>query len=468
MAEPVYWLYDSENASYEGELRISDPRDGTLVGAIPSTGLGDVHRALHVARTTFHDWRWVPAAERCGALKEGAAALSDRETELAELNLRETGKPLQESLEGIRAGISTLLQYAEYAPLHRGHSLNGATDALDLSRAEPRGVVVVLTPWNDPVAVACGLIGAAVAMGNTVVYKPSERCPHTGRLLGELLEAALPPGVLQTVIGGARTGEFLINGTDIDVIAHVGSSRTGEEIARVAGPTTHVIRENGGNDPLIVDADVDPVWAARQAALGAFANVGQICTSVERIYVHRAVADAFCAALADCAAELNASGTLAPLVDDALRDIVHGQVSGALDDGAEALEGGSIPQGAGSYYPATVLTGCTGSMRIMREETFGPVAPIQLADDFEDAVAQACKDRYGLAASVLTPSLDHALLAAQLLPVGTVKVNGVFGGAPGGSAQPRHASGSGFGYGPGLLDEMSTVKVVHLERGSVG
>lgn len=466
MAEPALWLYDPEQASYEGRLRITDPRDDSLVGEVPAATLGDLHDALRETRDAFRGWRAVASADRGAALHGAADAVHQHESELATLNLRETGKPYDEALAGVRAGIGTLRQYAEYAPLHRGHSLNGSTGAVDFSRAEPRGVAVVLTPWNDPVAVACGLIGAAVGMGNTVVYKPSERCPHTGGLLGDLLAAAFPSGVVHTVIGAAGTGAALIDGTGIDIVAHVGSSATGEAIARlVAGTKTHVIRENGGNDALIVDSDVDPLWAAEQAATGAYANSGQICTSVERIYVHRSIAEAFTTALVRKAIELNASGALAPLVDDELRDAVNRQVESAVADGAVARAGGAIPGGQGAYYPATVLTGCTSGMQVMREETFGPIAPIQVAADFADALRLACSDRYGLAASVLTGSLEHALLAAERLPVGTVKVNGVFGGAPGGSAQPRGDSGVGFGYGPGLLDEMSTTKVVHIETG---
>ena len=134
----------------------------------------------------------------------------------------------------------------------------------------------------------------------------------------------------------------------------------------------------------------------------------------------------------------------------------------ALEHGAKALTGGEIPDGPGTFYPATVLVDCTDDMTVMREETFGPVAPVCVVPTFEAALASASRSTYGLAASVLTPSMAHAQEAWRTLPVGTVKVNAVFGGAPGGAAEPRGASGSGFGYGPELLDEMTTTKVVHL------
>jgi succinate-semialdehyde dehydrogenase / glutarate-semialdehyde dehydrogenase len=141
---------------------------------------------------------------------------------------------------------------------------------------------------------------------------------------------------------------------------------------------------------------------------------------------------------------------------------VHGQVAEALAAGARALTGGEVPDGPGAFYWPTVLIGCTPDMRVMREETFGPVAPVRVVPDFDVALAEAVDDDYGLAATVLTADMAHAQTAWRALPVGTVKVNDVFGGAPGGAAQPRRGSGSGFGYGPELLDEMTTTKVVHL------
>jgi acyl-CoA reductase-like NAD-dependent aldehyde dehydrogenase len=310
--------------------------------------------------------------------------------------------------------------------------------------------------------VACGLIGAALATGNAVIHKPSERCPRLGEALGEVLAPAFPPGVFLTVSGGAVAGA-LLSQSEVDVLAHVGSSAAGARIARAGALTgAHVIRENGGNDPLLVDRDVDPAWAAEQAAIGAFSNSGQICTSVERIYVHRDIAEDFTAALQAEAARRNADGSVAPLVDLRMRDQVHAHVADALEQGARALEGGTVPDGPGSFYPATVLAGCTDRMQVMAEETFGPVAPIQVVDTFDDGLRQACSGRYGLAATVLSSNIAHIQQAVAALPVGTVKVNEVFGGAPGGAAQPRGESGAGFGYGPELLNEFSRVKVVHI------
>lgn len=442
---------------------IRDPRTGEEVGSVPEALPLHVRGAVNASRAALHGWDATPPADRGSCLREAARALAEAAPALAQMNNRETGRPVDEARAGIEAGIGTLEQYAELGPVHRGHSLRGHPLASDYTVAEPRGVAVVLTPWNDPVAVACGLIGAALVTGNTVVHKPSERCPHLGIMLGDVLGAAFPPDVLISLTGGAGVGALLTEQSGVDVVAHVGSSAAGARIARASNLTgAHVIRENGGNDPLVVDDDVDPAWAAEQAAVGAFSNSGQICTAVERIYVHRAIAGPFCGALEQAARRRNREGRLAPLVDVRLRDAVHRQVENALQAGARAVEGGSVPAGPGAYYPATVLVDCTVDMDIMAEETFGPVAPVQVVDSFDEGLRLAAEGRYGLAATVLTGRIAHAQQAIASLPVGTVKINAVFGGAPGGAAQPRGDSGHGFGYGPELLDEFTRVKVVHV------
>jgi succinate-semialdehyde dehydrogenase/glutarate-semialdehyde dehydrogenase len=442
------------------ELTVLDPRTGEIVGRVPVATEERCADAIRRARAAAPGWARTSATERAAALHAAAAAVRAAAEELAALNERETGKLRTDALGGVKAGIGTLVQYAELGPVHRGRTLQGDWDATDLMVPGPRGVAVVLTPWNDPVAVAAGLLGAALVTGNTVVHKPSERCPHTGRRFAELIAERLPDGVLEIVDGDGSVGARLA-AAEVDLVAHVGGSATGRSIARACAETgAKVVLENGGNDPLIVDDGVDPEWAAEQAALGAFANAGQICVSVERIYVVAPAADAFREALVRQARQW--TDRIGPLVDVRHRELVHEHVQDALARGARVLVGGRVPDGLGAFYPTTVLTGCTPAMRVMREETFGPIAPVRVVPDFPTALAEAAANRYGLAATVLTPDMAHAQRAWRELPVGTVKVNAVFGGAPGGAAEPRGASGTGFGYGPELLDEMTTTKVVHL------
>ncbi|GAA2911669.1 aldehyde dehydrogenase family protein [Streptosporangium fragile] len=450
----------------EATMTVTDPATDEPVGRFPRGCAEDVEAAVASARAAAPGWARHAPAERGTLLRRAAERVRRHADELATLVTREMGKPIGDARGGVDAGAGTLEQYAELGPLHGARTLQGGWAATDFMVREPRGVVAVITPWNDPVAIACGLIGAALVTGNTVVHKPSERTPHTGARLVELLAEELPPGVLTMVTGDRKAGAPLAAHPGLGLVAHVGSTRAGRRIAAAAH--CRVLRENGGKDALIVDADADPKWAAEQAALGCFANAGQICTSVERIYVHRGVAEPFTAALVAAAESLrmgpglDEATTLGPLVDRRLRDTVHEHVRAAVAAGARALTGGRIPEGPGAFYPATVLAGCTDEMPVMREETFGPVAAVRVVDGFDEAIALANTGEYGLAATVLTGSLPHAQRAWRELRAGTVKVNAVFGGAPGGAAQPLGASGEGFGYGPELLDEMTHTKVVHI------
>lgn len=362
--------------SSTAELTIHDPRTGDLVTRMPIAGTEACAGAVARAHAASVGWARTPAADRASALTAAAAAVHAAADELAELNERETGKSRPDALGGVAAGVATLTQYAELGPLHRGRSLHGDWSATDLMVPEPRGVVAVLTPWNDPVAVAAGLLGAALVTGNTVVHKPSERCPGTGRRFAELLAAHLPDGVLEIVDGDATVGARLAAAQHVDLVAHVGSSVTGRAIARTCAERgAKALLENGGNDALIVDAGVDPAWAAGQAALGAFANAGQICVSVERIFVVDALADDFTEALVGEARAWH--DRIGPLVDERQRQQVHRHVTDAVKRGAGLLAGGEARPGPGTFYPPTVLADCTAEMVVFQEETFGPIAPVR-------------------------------------------------------------------------------------------
>ncbi len=450
-------------------LHVLDPANGEPVTEVAVGGEEEVRAAVSAATGAARDWRRTPAGERAAALRRVAQRVRDHAEELAQLTMREMGRPIEEARGGVAAAVGGIEQYAELGPLHRGRSLHGGADTTDLMVPEPRGVVAVVTPWNDPVAVAAGLLAAALVTGNTAVHKPSERTPATGTLLTELFAAELPPGVCNLVSGDGATGGLLVQDDRLDLIVHVGSTATGRSIAAAAAATdAKVLRENGGKDALVVDEGVDPVWAAEQARIGAFVNAGQLCTSIERIYVHRGIADAFVEALVEQARALRVGPgsepgtTMGPLVDRRHRESVHAHVTDALERGAKALLGGEVPEGPGAFYPPTVLVDCDETMPVMAEETFGPVAAVRVVDTFDEGLDAAADSAYGLAAIVLTPSQANAQRAWHELPVGTVKVNAVFGGAPGGAAEPRRASGMGVGYGPELLDEMTALKVVHV------
>lgn len=438
------------------EIDVVNPRTGEVLGSIPAGDDAAADAAVATAAKGGSWWRQTAPAERAAMVKDAARRLRERADELAELQSLEGGKPAGDSMGGLMAGIGTMEQYAELGPLHRGKSLQGAYGAMDMMVKEPRGVAALMVPWNDPLAIALGLTAASLVAGNTTILKPSEKTPLSTQLAVDIM--ALPADVLVLALGDHRMGRPLVRHPDVDVVVHVGSVATGREIAEARGAMgKKTILELGGKDALIVDDDVDPKWAAEQAALGAFANAGQICTSVERIYVHQAVADRFVTELVSAAEQFG----IGPMIDDDQRRLVQAHIDDAVGSGAKVERGGVVPDSPGSFYPTTVLTNVTDDMLIMREETFGPVAPVCVVDSFDQALEAANRSQYGLAATVLTSNHAHAQQAWRTLEAGTVKINAVFGGAPGGAAEPQRGSGLGYGYGPELLDELTTTKVVH-------
>ncbi len=448
-------------------IAVTNPANGDQIGSIPTGTREDADAAVAAARKALPAWSRMPAAERAALVKEAARKMRGYAQEIAELVTLEMGKTVDDALGGVEAGLGTLEQYAELGPLHRGKSLNGNYDAADMMVHEPIGVAAVVVPWNDPIAIACGYIGAALVTGNTVVYKPSEKTPLSAVWLATMFDG-LPPGVLNLLLGDERAGRPLVANEDVDLVLFTGSVPVGREILSVAGSQLKkAVVELGGKDPMIVDRGVDPAWAAGEAATGCFANAGQICTSIERIYVHEEVAEEFLKELTARAEALRVGDgfdpdtQMGPIVDEGQRELIHRHVTEAVEAGATLLHGGELPEGLGSFYPPTVLTGVRTGMSVIDEETFGPVAAVEVVRSFDEALEKANETVYGLAAAVLTPDGASAQKAWRELRAGTVKINAVFGGAPGGAATPKKSSGLGFGYGPELLDEVTATKVVH-------
>jgi acyl-CoA reductase-like NAD-dependent aldehyde dehydrogenase len=436
---------------------------------VPATA-AEIDSAVQAAVQARRDWRRTKPSERAAALRAAATTIRADAEQLGNFLSASTGRLLAQARESAVVAADLLDEAAVSGLLDAGRSLPGDSLAMDTVRREPRGVIAILTPWNDPYPAAAGLIAAALITGNTIVHKPSERSATPGFELAARIANCLPDGVLNILTGDGAVGAALAEDDRIDVVAHIGSSQTGRRIAATVGARGgRVLLENGGKDPILVDAGVHPRWAAEQIAIGAFTNTGQLCTSVERVYLHADVAEQVLAELVTVAERLivgdpSDPGTeLGPLVDERQLAVVSDQVDAAVRAGARCLTGGRRLERPGYYYPPTVLTGCTEQMAVLTEETFGPVAAVQVVHDFDEGLRRAEAGDYGLAATVLTADLEHALRAADELDVGTVKINAVFGGAPGGSADPRRASGSGPGFGPALIGEFTCLKAVHLE-----
>jgi succinate-semialdehyde dehydrogenase/glutarate-semialdehyde dehydrogenase len=423
-------------ASAEGvrrRLRLASPATLEPIGEIEVLGAADVRAALERARKAQADWAELPVRERGRILERAVSVLLDREDELLDVIEGETGKPRAEALASELIVACDALQF--YAK--RSHRiLADRTVPLHLLRTKklrisyrPLGVVGIITPWNFPFVLSLNPTVQALMAGNAVLLKPSEATPFSGRLVGEILEAAgLPDGVFQCLLGDGSTGAALVE-SGVDKICFTGSVATGRKVAEAcARRLVPCTLELGGKDPFIVCDDADLERAAAGAVYGAFANAGQVCVSAERIYVVDEVADAFVRKVVEKTAQLRqgpgGESDVGPIIWEPQLAVIERHVRDAVAKGARVLAGGRRnPEWPGLYFEPTVLVDVSHDMDVMREETFGPVLPIMRVRDEDEALRLANDTRYGLNASVWTRDRRKGARLARALESGSVVVN---------------------------------------------
>lgn len=462
-------LIDGQWADSRGEifLDLVNPATEEVIARHPAGSPEDVETAVAAAIAAQPAWAATPVAERAQRITAWADAVAAHADELVELECREMGKPLgigRTFLDGAVAGLRATAEEALSYDFER--TVVRPDGARTRILRHPLGATAVITPWNFPVTAVLAAIGPLLASGNTVVVKPSERGPLSVVRLLELADMA--PGVVNLVLGDARAGTPLAEHEQIRLVHFTGSVATGKRVGAAAGLRLHrAVLELGGKDPVVVDAGVDPVATARAVAFGAFINTGQICTSMERVYVHCDVAEPFVEALV-AAAEgftvgngLDDGVMLGPLVDRRQRDLVARHVEDAVHKGAKVRTGGGVPEGKGFFYPPTVLTDVDDSMLVMTEETFGPIAPVVVVDSFEEGLERAARSKYGLAATVYTADPDHIDASARI-PAGVTWINQWQGGGPERLYEPAGDSGMGATGARAAFDAATRPASMHI------
>jgi acyl-CoA reductase-like NAD-dependent aldehyde dehydrogenase len=412
-------------------LQIHNPATGTVIDEIPADDAGSVAAKAAAARAAQPAWAGLPLAERLACVARFSAAVVAQRDELATTMTHETGKPISLSrneLNGLLPRLEFFLEHTEGA-VRDEHVFDGGGMHEQISHA-PLGVVANISAWNYPWFVGCNVIVPALLTGNAVLYKPSEHAALTGLAITRLLhEAGVPAEVMQCVVGGGAVGAALVD-QRIDGLFFTGSHATGQRIAAtLATRLVKVQLELGGKDPMYVRADMDVKAAAESLADGAMYNTGQGCCSVERIYVHAAVHDAFVAHFVDTVKAMKAgdpmdAGTyIGTLTREPQIAVLQAQVADALAKGARVQCGGQRAPGPGWGFEPTVVANCNHTMELMREESFGPIVGIQQVASDEEAVALMNDSRYGLTAGVYTK--DEAAARALLARVnaGTVYWN---------------------------------------------
>ncbi len=434
----------------------------------------DAEAAVRAAKAAFPEWRRTPANQRAEALHRVAAEMRSHHDELVRLLTQEEGKPLPENEEEIWWSEETFDYYAELARHQRGVVIPpGDPGQFNFVIHEPWGVTACIIPWNYPILLLMWKLAPALAAGNTVVIKPSNVTPLTTLRIAEVALAHLPPGVVNVLTGfGAETGEPLVLHPDVRMIAVTGSLDVGQRIASLAGPQMKKLHlELGGKDPMVIAPDVDIETAVSGLSYAALINAGQVCTSTERVYVHESIFPLFTEELADFVGKLRlgngleASTDIGPMIRDKDRRKVDDQVQEAVRAGAQVLTGGKIPDGfeRGFFYEPAVLVNVDHSMRIMRDETFGPVIPLMPYRDFDEAIRLANDNQFGLGACLMTHDARLVKRFFEEVEAGSVWINdpltdnfaGPFGG--------MKMSGIGRELGQQGLDEFTQVKHVHWD-----
>jgi acyl-CoA reductase-like NAD-dependent aldehyde dehydrogenase len=412
-------------------LSIHNPTTGALIADVPADDAAAVARKYATARAARPHWAAVPMAERLGIVQRFRAGVVAELETLAATLTREVGKPIAQSrneLNGLLPRLDFFLEQAEGA-VRDEHVFNGGGMHEQVTHV-PLGVVANISAWNYPWFVGCNVIVPALLTGNAVLYKPSEFATLTGQAIVRLLhEAGVPREVLACVTGAGEVGAALV-AQPIDGLFFTGSAATGQHIAAaLAGRLVKLQLELGGKDPTYVRADADPKAAAESLADGAMYNTGQSCCSVERIYVHEAIHNAFVEHFLATVAGMKAGDPMdgATYVGAITRApqlaVLQAQVDDALAKGAKLHCGGAIGPGPGNHYPPTVLSNVDHRMTLMREESFGPVIGIQKVKSDDEAVALMNDTRYGLTAGVFTRDEAAARALLSRINAGTVYWN---------------------------------------------
>ena len=412
---------------------VNNPATGEVLGTVPKLGAVETRRAIEAANAAWPAWRAKTAKERSNILRTWFNLILENQADLAVLMTLEQGKPLAEAMGEVVYGAGFIEWFAEEAKRVYGDTIPGhQPDKRIVVIKQPIGVVAAITPWNFPNAMITRKCAPALAAGCPVVIKPASMTPYSAFALAELAaRAGFPKGVLNVITGGARAigGELTANPI-VRKLSFTGSTEVGKILmAQCAATVKKVSMELGGNAPFLVFDDADLDAAVEGAMMSKFRNTGQTCVCANRILVQNAVYDTFAAKLTEAVKGLKVGSGMeegvsqGPLIDRAGFEKVEEHVADALGKGAQVVVGGAPHARGGTFYQPTVLTGVTPEMKVAKEETFGPVAPLFRFETEEEGIAMANDTEFGLAAYFYARDMGRVWRVSEALECGIVGIN---------------------------------------------
>lgn len=467
-------LIGAERVAGEGEqVAVENPYTEETIATVGSASDEQLHAAVAAAREAWQGWGRTPAVERGELLHEVARKLREHQDRLAELMTAEGGKPLIENRDEIDWCAAAFDYYAEIGRDSAGRVIPPIESTqVALVVKDPLGVVGCIVPWNYPLLLLTWKAAPALAAGNSIVCKPSELTPLSTLALADCFDH-LPIGTVNILAGAGNVGAGLTADERVDCIAFTGSVETGKKVALAcAERVARVNLEMGGKDPFIVCSDVadELAIAARGGAWAAYLNAGQVCTSAERFYVMEDIYDDYVDAFAEHTRSLvlgdptDAATDLGPMVSAKQREKVVAQVDAAVAAGAELVVGGGDGgRPKGHFFAPAVVTGAPPETDLLREETFGPVAPIVPVKSLDEAIELANGTRFGLGANVYTRDLKNAVRCMRELRAGTVWINDPLTDNDAGPFGGFKQSGLGRELGREGLEAFQETKHVHIE-----
>jgi succinate-semialdehyde dehydrogenase/glutarate-semialdehyde dehydrogenase len=421
------------------EMPIVNPATEEAFDAVPKGGPEDVDAAVAAAKEAFSEWSKKDPDDRAQLMRAGIAKVQENAKEIAQLLVREQGKPFSEAIGELHHFLHGMNYYADLASKIEGVYANlpsALGRAYGMVIKKPIGVCAAIVPYNFPLTLMGTKVGPALAAGNTIVVKPANTTPLATLRVAELMqEAELPPGVLNVVTGpGKEVGEALATHPDVRRVALTGSTQTGRRIMEIAAPKfKRVSAELGGSDPVIVFPDADVDAAVRGINIGRFFNAGQACLAAKRVYVFDEVYDEFMEGIIKRVSRYELGDgmekaekpriRMGPLNAARHRDVLAEQLQDVLERGAKVAVGGNEHDGKGYFFEPTVIEDAPHDSRVVREETFGPLLPVFRVDDVDEAIRLANDSAYGLGSSVYTHDVKWIHRAAQEIEAGMTWVN---------------------------------------------